>query len=132
MWGEKKSHAKDYVESSFRPTIPCTLLLSTTKRLGIHLGVQWECYGTEKRENAYCFGQLYEIKVARTLSKRSPLEFPFSSSTSMEIPAFKKIQQNSDPLVPRLLARFSFCTGRAASQSFIGKKIMYAHVERLK
>ena len=73
--GARRGRAKDYGSPLLEPQFLALSFLFLSKRLGESLGVPWAWDIAEKGERG---------------SKRPPLEFPFSSCTSLEFPAFKK------------------------------------------
>ena len=87
--GARRGRAEDYGSPLLDPQFLALSLLFLSKRLGESLGVPWAWDRAEKGEKAHRFGQLYEINVSPP-SKRPPLEFPFSSCTSLEFPAVKQ------------------------------------------
>ena len=109
----------------FRPTIPFTQVLSTTKRLGNACGdAVGVLQSREKEKSAYCFGQQYEMKVVRTLAR----DLPWNFHVCLVLPLILKPSNRPSPLeynvhknslVLRRPARFSFRTGVRFSQSFI-------------
>ena len=86
----KRYIKSEILKTSSGLTIPCALPL-------FYLPGDWvrvwgySGRGTEQKKGgkAHRFSQLYEIKLA-PLSKRPPLEFPFSSRASLEFPTFRQ------------------------------------------